>query len=197
MLFFFLRFYLFAHEKHTERERGRDTGRGRSRLHAGSLMWDSIPGPRGHVLGWRQTLNCWAPQASQHMLLWIIVLKICIIILDTPGNPVSGSFAGSFVPMKWTYSACSVKAWTIGFTVSGSVRHVSLARKCWQRKESWKPDLRICEDNLLGHGRGAGPLEILLVWEELPSRAVTPPPPPTPSNSSFWSHSCLIGLVGN
>ena len=30
-----------------ERERGRDTGRGRSRLHAGSLMWDSIPGTPG------------------------------------------------------------------------------------------------------------------------------------------------------
>ena len=43
--FFFLRFYLFIHERH--RERGRDTGRGRSRLHAGSLMWDSIPGLQG------------------------------------------------------------------------------------------------------------------------------------------------------
>ena len=31
---------------HTERERGRDPGRGRSRLHAGSLTWDSIPGLR-------------------------------------------------------------------------------------------------------------------------------------------------------
>ena len=30
----------------TERERGRDTGRGRSRLPAGRLMWDSIPDPR-------------------------------------------------------------------------------------------------------------------------------------------------------
>ena len=30
--------------KDTERERGRDTGRGRSRLHAGSPTWDSIPG---------------------------------------------------------------------------------------------------------------------------------------------------------
>ena len=30
----------------TMRERGRDIGRGRrSRLHAGSLMWDSIPSP--------------------------------------------------------------------------------------------------------------------------------------------------------
>ena len=27
-----------------DRERGRDTGRGRSRLHAGSPTWDSIPG---------------------------------------------------------------------------------------------------------------------------------------------------------
>ena len=43
---FFLRFYLFIHERH--RERGRDTGRGRSRLHAGSLMWDSVPGLGSH-----------------------------------------------------------------------------------------------------------------------------------------------------
>ena len=31
--------------RNTERERGRDMGRGRSRLLAGSLMWDSIPNP--------------------------------------------------------------------------------------------------------------------------------------------------------
>ena len=35
---------LFIHERHTER--GRDTGRGRSRLPAGSPKQDSIPGPR-------------------------------------------------------------------------------------------------------------------------------------------------------
>ena len=34
------------HGEERERERGRDTGRGRSRLHAGSLTWNSIPGPR-------------------------------------------------------------------------------------------------------------------------------------------------------
>nr|XP_055179176.1 tectonic-2 isoform X3 [Nyctereutes procyonoides] len=34
-----------------ERERGRDTGGGRSRLHAGSLTWDSIPGLQDHALG--------------------------------------------------------------------------------------------------------------------------------------------------
>ena len=44
---FFLRFYLFIHERHTER--GRDTGRGRRR--------DSIPGPPGRNLSRRQTLN--------------------------------------------------------------------------------------------------------------------------------------------
>ena len=38
----FLRCYLFIHER--RRDTGRDTGRGRSRLHAGSPMQDSIPG---------------------------------------------------------------------------------------------------------------------------------------------------------
>ncbi|XP_072644778.1 pleckstrin homology domain-containing family B member 2 isoform X1 [Canis lupus baileyi] len=45
-------FILFIHEKHrAERERGRDTGRGRSRLHARSLTWDLIPGLQDHTLG--------------------------------------------------------------------------------------------------------------------------------------------------
>ena len=38
-------------------ERGRDIGRGRSKLHAGNPMWDSIPGHQDHNLGQRQTLN--------------------------------------------------------------------------------------------------------------------------------------------
>ena len=50
----FLRFCLFIHERHRERWRGRDTGRGRSRLHTGSPTWDSIPGPQDHTLGQRQ-----------------------------------------------------------------------------------------------------------------------------------------------
>lgn len=41
---FFERLYSFINERH--RERGRDIDRGRSRLLTGSLMWDSIPGPR-------------------------------------------------------------------------------------------------------------------------------------------------------
>ena len=38
-------------EREAETEKGRDTGRGRSRLHAGSLIWDSIPGLQDQALG--------------------------------------------------------------------------------------------------------------------------------------------------
>ena len=47
--FFLLRFYLFIHERCTER--GRDTGGGRSRLHTGSPTQDSIPGLQDHAPG--------------------------------------------------------------------------------------------------------------------------------------------------
>ena len=53
----------------THRERGRDTGRGRSRLHAGILMWDLIPGLQDHALGQRQVLNCWATQGFPLMAI--------------------------------------------------------------------------------------------------------------------------------
>ena len=36
-------------------KRGRDTVRGRSRLHAGSPTWDSTPGLQDHALGRRQS----------------------------------------------------------------------------------------------------------------------------------------------
>ena len=52
--------YLFMRD----RERGRDTGRGRSRLHAGSPMGEWIPGLQDHALGQRQILNRWATQGS-------------------------------------------------------------------------------------------------------------------------------------
>ena len=54
-IYFFKKIYLFIHERHTER--GRNTGRGRSRLHAGSPMWDSIPGFQDHTLSGKQMLN--------------------------------------------------------------------------------------------------------------------------------------------
>ena len=47
-------YYFFIYD----RQRGRDTGGGRSRLHAGSLMQDSIRQPQDCTLGQSQTLNC-------------------------------------------------------------------------------------------------------------------------------------------
>ena len=47
LLFSPQRFYLFIHERHTERGRGP----------MGSPMWHSIPGPRDHDLSRRQTPN--------------------------------------------------------------------------------------------------------------------------------------------
>ena len=40
-----------------DRERGRDIGRGRSRLPTAPPMWDSIPGPWGPALSRREMLN--------------------------------------------------------------------------------------------------------------------------------------------
>ena len=50
-----------------QRERGRDIGRGRgrSRLHAGSLMWDSIPGLQDHTPGLQAALNHCTTGAAQ------------------------------------------------------------------------------------------------------------------------------------
>ena len=53
----------------TEKERGRDTGRGRSRLHAGSPMWDLIPELQDHTLDQRQVPNRCATQGSHQTSL--------------------------------------------------------------------------------------------------------------------------------
>ena len=53
---FIKRFYLFIHERHTQREReiGAET---QAEGEAGSMQ-DSIPGLQDHSLGGRQVLNC-------------------------------------------------------------------------------------------------------------------------------------------
>ena len=58
------------------KERSRDIGRVRSRLHAGSLMRDSIPGLQDHDLSQRQTLNHLATLAS----LWLNFISIKYVI---------------------------------------------------------------------------------------------------------------------
>ena len=57
--FFFFKDFIYLFMRVTERERGGDIGRGRSRLPARSSMWDLIPDPRfqNHTLSQRQTLN--------------------------------------------------------------------------------------------------------------------------------------------
>ena len=62
--------------RHTHRGRDRDTGRGRSRLHAGSPTRDSIPGPWGSRPG---------PKADAHPL-------------SHPGVPVYSFFISIFIP---------------------------------------------------------------------------------------------------
>ena len=64
-------------------ERGRDTGRGRSRLHVGSLMWDSIPGLQDCALGQRQAPNRCATQGS----LFLFFLRFYLFMhRDTHGG---------------------------------------------------------------------------------------------------------------
>ena len=54
ILFLFLKTYLFIYDR--QRERGRDTGRRRIRLHVRSPTRDSIPGLQDCALGQRQVL---------------------------------------------------------------------------------------------------------------------------------------------
>ena len=67
----FICLFIYGRQRERERERGRDIGGGRSRLHAGSPMWNSIPGLHDHALGWRQMPNRWATQGSWIMLFFL------------------------------------------------------------------------------------------------------------------------------
>ena len=77
----FKRFYLFIHERHRKKERGKDTGRGRSRLHAGRLTWDSILGLQDHALGRRQVLTTEQSRLPENKDLLLIKLRFFTILL--------------------------------------------------------------------------------------------------------------------
>ena len=74
---FFLKIYLFMRDT----ERGKDTGRGRSRLHAGSPMRDLILSLQDHVLGRRQALNRWATQGSPRLYCYQISTALCFAVM--------------------------------------------------------------------------------------------------------------------
>ena len=68
---FFLFKILFIYSWETQRERGKDIGRERSRLHARSLIWDSILELQDQALNQRQSPHCWATQVSWGLLISI------------------------------------------------------------------------------------------------------------------------------
>ena len=76
LFFFFLRFYLFTHEGQRREEVGRDTGRGRSRLHAGSPIRTRSWVSRIRA-GLKVVLNCWATWAALILSLfnWPIMIN--------------------------------------------------------------------------------------------------------------------------
>ena len=66
--FFFLRFYLFIHER--QRKKEAETGERRSRLHAGILTCDLIPGLQDHALGGKwQHQTAEPPRAAQDVII--------------------------------------------------------------------------------------------------------------------------------
>ena len=56
-VFLFLKYFIYLSMHKRCRERGRDTGRGRSRLHAGSSMRNSIPGSQPELKADAQPLS--------------------------------------------------------------------------------------------------------------------------------------------
>ena len=64
---YFLKDFIYLFMRDTERQRHRQR---RSRLHAGSLMWYSIPGPQDHALSQRQVPNHWATQGSPALIIF-------------------------------------------------------------------------------------------------------------------------------
>ena len=67
-------FKRFFYSWETQKERGRDIGRGRNRIHAGNPMWDLIPVLQDHTLSWRQT--CLTPESPRCPMVFLIAKVI-------------------------------------------------------------------------------------------------------------------------
>ena len=94
-IFVFLMFYLFMRDTHTER--CRDTGSVRSRLHARSLMWDSIPDLQDQALGWRQHKTAVHPGTLISIFEWIICIKKTASRAHHP-NGTCATYTGTWSP---------------------------------------------------------------------------------------------------
>ena len=68
--FFFKILFIYSWE--TERE-AKTQAEGKAGSPMTSLMWDLIPGPQGHALSRRQTLNHWATQASPDLDFYLFI----------------------------------------------------------------------------------------------------------------------------
>ena len=82
LFFFFKILFIYSWEA---RRKGQRHRRGRSRLHAGSPMWDSILGLQDDALGQRQALNRWAtpgipPVISTLLIPFMIGIKTCNVV---------------------------------------------------------------------------------------------------------------------
>ena len=74
LLPFFKRYYSFIHHSlETQRQRSRDIGRGRSRLHAETLMWDSILDPG--IMHWAKDRRSTA-ELPGCPWIWILFLSL-------------------------------------------------------------------------------------------------------------------------
>ena len=109
-LFFFLRFYLFIHERHRDRQKEKQA------FLRGGLMWDSIPGPQDHALNQRQTLNRWATQAPGRSAYFCFKSKtmaysqkkgiviFCLLMLQYSSWSTVCGYQSSFIdgaPQRW------------------------------------------------------------------------------------------------
>ena len=139
--FYFYFYFFFSYLFMRDPERGRDTGRGRSRLPEGSPMGVSIQ-TRDPALSWRQTLNHWATQAP-HDFFFNSVSFHCISMND--GISMSLVKEGRSLPIK--------KELTVLSRVTHSIKVLS-----WNWfKHSFIHNLRTCTHSVRAcGGRGVG-----------------------------------------